>query len=119
MATPAKRLFRPPRPLTGQPDWSTSRPIYRPRQPTATPLYPVVQHHLETFVAQAAESDPLGYGVPAWVEKDFRAYLRCGILAHGFARARCDDCGHERLIAFSCKGRGICPSCNTRRMAEV
>jgi len=30
----------------------------------------VVQHHLETFLAQAAEADPLGYGVPSWVEKD-------------------------------------------------
>jgi hypothetical protein len=79
----------------------------------------VVQHHLETFLTQAAEADPGGYGVPSWVEKDFRAYLQCGILGHGFARARCEDCGHERLIPFSCKGRGICPSCNTRRMAEV
>ena len=61
----------------------------------------------------------MGYGVPSWVEKDLRAYLRCGILAHGFARVRCDDCGHERLLAFSCAGRGVCPSCNTRRMAEV
>ena len=95
MATPAKRLFRPPVRPAGRPDWATSRPTYRPRQPTATPLYPVVQHHLETFVAQAAESDPLGYGIPAWVERNFRAYLRCGILAHGFARARCGDCGHE------------------------
>jgi hypothetical protein len=77
----------------------------------------VVQHHLETFLAQAAHADPMGYGLPTWVEKDFRAYLRCGVLAHGVARARCEDCGHERLIAFSCKGRGICPSCNTRRMA--
>ena len=34
-------------------------------------------------------------------------------------RARCEDCGHERLIPFSCKGRGICPSCNARRMCEV
>lgn len=50
--------------------------------------------------------------VPGWVEHDFRAYLRCGILAHGFARARCPDCGHERLVAFSCKGRGACPCCN-------
>lgn len=25
----------------------------------------------------------------------------------------------ERLIAFSCRGRGVCPSCNTRRMVEV
>lgn len=119
MATPAKRLFRPPMRPTRQPDWATSRPTYRPRRPTATPLYPVVQHHIETFLTQAAESDPLAYGVPVWVERDFRAYLRCGILAYGFARARCGDCGHERLIAFSCRGRGVCPSCNARRMAEV
>ena len=95
------------------------RPSTDPRRPTATLLYPVVQHHLEAFLAQAAETDPMGYGVPSWVERDFRAYLRCGILAHGFARARCEDCGHERLIPFSCKGRAICPSCNSRRMAEV
>jgi len=88
MATAAKRLFRPPHPPARPPEWAGSRPTYRPRRPTATPLYPVVQHHLETFLAQAADSDPMGYGVPTWVEKDFRAYLRCGILAHGFARAR-------------------------------
>ena len=93
--------------------------VYRARRPTATPLYPVVQHHLETFLATAQETDPQGYGVPVWVERDFRAYLRCGILAHGFARVRCLDCGHERLVPFSCKARGACPSCNARRMAEV
>jgi hypothetical protein len=88
----------------------------RPR-PTTTPLYPIVQHHLETFLARAAEADPWGAGVAGWVEEDFRAYLRCGILAHGFARIRCDDCAAERLVAFSCKGRGVCPSCNARRIA--
>jgi len=118
MATPVRRLFRPPS-SPARPTRPATSPTYRPRRPTATPLYPVVQHHLKTFLARAAEADPLGNGVPWWVEKDFRAYLRCGILAHGFARARCEDCGHERLIPFSCKGRGICPSCNTRRMAEL
>jgi hypothetical protein len=118
MATPVRRLFRPP-PSPARPSRPAVSPTYRPRRPTATPLYPVVQHHLETFLARAAEADPLGNGVPWWVERDFRAYLRCGILAHGFARVRCEDCGHERLIPFSCKGRGICPSCNTRRMAEL
>jgi hypothetical protein len=93
--------------------------VYRPRRPTETPLYPVVQHHLETFLAEAQSADPMGWGVPRWVERDFRSYLRCGILAHGFARVRCTDCGHDRLLAFSCKGRGVCPSCNARRMAEV
>jgi hypothetical protein len=93
--------------------------VYRRRDPTATPLYPLVQHHLETFLADATAADPDGAGVPQWVEEDFRAYLRCGILAHGFARIRCDACAAERLVAFSCKGRGVCPSCNARRMVEV
>ena len=33
--------------------------------------------------------------------------------------ARCDDCGQDYFVAFSCKGRGVCPSCNTRRMVET
>ena len=33
-------------------------------------------------------------------------------------RSRCAGCGHEKLVAFSCKRRGICPSCGARRMAE-
>jgi hypothetical protein len=105
---------------TTTPAWrSFPGTAYRPRRPTQTPLYQVVQHHLETFLARSSESDPTGYGLPEWVERDFRGYLECGILAHGFARARCEDRGHERLIPFSCKGRGICPSCNARRMCEV
>ncbi|MBA4157970.1 MAG: transposase zinc-binding domain-containing protein [Gemmatimonadetes bacterium] len=78
-----------------------------------------MQHHLESFLADAAAADPDGEGVPNWVADDFRAYLRCGILAHGFARIRCDACAAEHLVAFSCKGRGACPSCNARRMVEV
>ena len=46
-------------------------------------------------------------------------YLECGIFAYGFALARCGDGGHDFLVAFSCKGRGVCPSCNTRRMAQT
>ena len=30
-----------------------------------------------------------------------------------------DDCGHDYFVAYSCKGRGVCPSCNTRRMVEA
>ena len=53
------------------------------------------------------------------MEKVLRKYLECDIFAHGFARARCDDCGHDYLVAFSCKGRSVCPSCNTRCMAQA
>ena len=54
--------------------------------------------------------------VPAHVQCELSAYLECGILAHGFARARCPDCTAEFLVAFSRKGRGVCPSCTTKRM---
>ncbi len=33
-------------------------------------------------------------------------------------RIRCPECGHERLLAFSCKCRGFCPSCQARRAEE-
>jgi len=49
------------------------------------------------------------------VERDFARYLECGVLAHGFARVRCESCKDELLVAFPCKGRGMCPSCNVKR----
>ena len=49
----------------------------------------------------------------------FRKYLECGILAHGFARVWCEDCAHDYLLAFSCQGRAVCPSCNARRMEQT
>ena len=53
------------------------------------------------------------------MEREFRRYLECGILAQGFARARCEECGHDFLVAFSCKGRGVCPSCNAQPMVPT
>ena len=50
-----------------------------------------------------------------YVERDFTRYLECGVLAHGFARVLCESCKDELLGAFSCKGRGVCPSCNAKR----
>ena len=72
---------------------------------------------LEAFVAQ--RRGPEGDGLPAYVEGELRRYLACGILAHGFTRVRCAGCKAERLVAFSCKGRGVCPSCGARRMSDT
>ncbi|WP_425304072.1 transposase zinc-binding domain-containing protein [Brumicola pallidula] len=44
--------------------------------------------------------------------------MRCGRSEYGFLRVVCGDCKHEKLVAFSCKRRGFCPSCGARRMAE-
>ena len=92
-------------------------PKYRPRRPGDSALYQVIETHLETFLAHTA-GDAESSGVPVFVKREFEAYLRCGILAHGFARVRCEGCAFERLVPFSCKGRAFCPSCGGRRMTE-
>ena len=90
---------------------------YVPRAAADTVLDGLVHEHLETFLAtSAARTD--GMGLPHFIEREFRAFLRCGVLAHGFARVRCDGCAFERLVPFSCKTRAVCPSCGGRRMAE-
>lgn len=105
MATQARTAPRKPR-------WTTSpsRPTpggphpqpYRRRRPETTTLHRIVRENLETYLALANESDPMGDGVPDHVEKEFRSYLTCGILAHGFARARCATCGYDFLVALAC-----------------
>ena len=37
--------------------------------------------------------------------------LDCGDLKKGFARVWCPKCRHELFVAFSCRGRCVCPSC--------
>ena len=90
---------------------------YERRRPEETILYQLVQENLETSLAQVEAER--GSGLPEFVKAEFDAFLTCGILAHGFLRLRCSECGHEKLVAFSCKRRGFCPSCGARRMAET
>jgi hypothetical protein len=90
---------------------------YERHRPEQTTLYRLVQQHAATFFAQA--EDAAGADLPQFVKDEFDAFLECGILAHGFLRLHCGDCGHDKLLAFSCKRRGFCPSCGARRMAQT
>ncbi len=90
---------------------------YERRRPEETILYQLVQEHVETFFAQVETET--GSRLPDFVKDEFEAFLECGVLAHGFLRLRCDDCVHEKLVAFSCKRRGFCPACGARRMTET
>ena len=56
---------------------------------------------------------------PHFVAREFDNFLRCGCLEHGFIRLYCQNCRLDRLVPFSCKGRGFCPSCGARRMAAA
>jgi hypothetical protein len=97
--------------------------LYNPRHPERTLLYTTVADHFETWHALASAGQFDGQGdhhtPKPYVRQAFRKYLECGIFVYGCARCKCDDCAHDYFVAFSCKARGVCPSCNTRRMAEA
>ena len=92
---------------------------YKRREPERTLLHAIVREHLKSFLAEAAQHSDTGSGLPRFVAAEFERYLVCGVLANGFARVRCTSCGDELLVAFSCKGRGFCPSCTTGRMQST
>jgi len=91
---------------------------YRPRRASSSPLLALVREHGEAAERAWGERFEERYG--PWRGHWRRAldgFRACGDLACGFARVRC-ECGHERLLPFSCKKRGLCPSCQARRRAE-
>jgi hypothetical protein len=57
--------------------------------------------------------------VPTHARKELEGYLDSGLLCRGFARLHCGACGESRLVAFSCKGCGFCPSCMGRRICAT
>lgn len=89
---------------------------YRPRTPEKTVLYELIEENFPAFINELSAKDK---NLPAYVEEEFKAFLDCGQLKNGFARLKCSDCGHEKLLALSCKRRGFCPSCCGRRMNEA
>jgi hypothetical protein len=93
-------------------------PCYERHRPEDTVLYRTLERHLEPFLACASDQGG-GDGLPAFVTRELRANLRCGRLEHGCVHVRCEQCGDEMVVAFSCKGRGFCPSCGGRRMSEL
>jgi hypothetical protein len=82
------------------------------REPERTLLYALVRENLETLLEEHRE-------LPRFVRLEFEKYLDCGILGNGFARVHCAQCGADQFVAFSCKRRGFCPSCNARRMHDT
>ena len=93
--------------------------VYRPRNPQGSDYYRCVEDYFEDFVRIYDDHFSRQYGVwRAYLEKVIYRYLDCGDLHNGFARVKCKDCGHEYLLAFSCKRRHFCPSCHQKRVVE-
>jgi len=90
--------------------------IYCQRHPERTVLYRVLFHYFETFLQEYENRFEKEYGyLRPIVREVVDKYLDCGNPKCGFARIRCPDCGMERLVMFSCKTRGFCPSCHAKR----
>jgi hypothetical protein len=82
---------------------------YRPRNPRRSPLWQCAKRHLGELrtsgrIRRAVERNVL------------ERFLDCGDPHQGFARIRCPGCGHDLLLAFSCKTRYFCPSCHQKRV---
>jgi len=88
---------------------STSKPpgdfAYQRHNPEETDLYKIIEQNLPPFQSHLSNAD---ISLPSFVHDEFRSYLRCGLLEHGFLRVKCNGCRFEHLVAFSCKLRGFC-----------
>ena len=91
---------------------------YARRIPESTPLYQVVsagRDKLERYWEILFERD---YGALRFeVLQALDQFLECGVLVHGCAKIECTNpkCTHREALAFSCKRRCLCPSCDGKR----
>ena len=93
---------------------------YLARNPRATPLYRLFEHHFEEVRGQWEDRFERRYGFwRGFVDEQVLRYLDCGLFENGFARIQCPDCAEEFLLAFSCKTRELCPSCAAKRSAAT
>ena len=93
--------------------------IYCQRHPERTVLYRVMFHYFEQFLHEYENQFERLHGYLRPIVKEVvDKYLDCGNPKCGFARIKCSDCGREKLLMFSCKVRGFCPSCHAKRREE-
>ena len=72
--------------------------VYHRHRPEESTLYKLVQENWLTFQRQVELET--GRTLPEFVTKEFEEYLRCGILAHGFLRLRCEGCQTGKLTEW-------------------
>jgi hypothetical protein len=95
-------------------------PVYRPRQPRASPLWQLLDRHFDQFhrVYDDRYQKRFGFWRPV-IARTVEKFLACGDLHEGFARVRCPRCRYEFFVAFSCRRRCLCPSCHQKRALLV
>jgi ribosomal protein S27E len=93
--------------------------MYQPRKPQESQYHQCVEDHFERLEQVYDEIFARQYRFfRPYVRQVIYRYLDCGILHNGFARVKCRGCGHEYLLASSCKRRHFCPSCLEKRVVQ-
>ena len=90
--------------------------FYRPRDHESSPFFIVLCDHFDEFERVYPEKFQAKYGF--WrpiIRTSIDKFRKCGDLKEGFARVRCPDCQTEFFVAFSCRQRACCPSCDQKR----
>ena len=93
--------------------------LYRARDKATGPLQRVVLDHLEEFSACLRRPQDRRPQPPVSVLEHLQRYIECGIARFGVMRFRCPKCGEDLFVAFSCKIRGLCPSCDAKRATII
>lgn len=92
---------------------------YRARDSVRTPLNRIVLDNLLEFKERLKEpSSPRPRPHPSIINA-LEKFSECGVMRYGAVRYLCPGCGHDVFVAFSCKRRGICPSCDAKRSAII
>ena len=90
--------------------------VYKRRHPERTDYYRIIDSRFEGLEAIWPECFEQKYGyLRKEVVRAIYAFLDCGIPENGVARVFCDGCGRDYFVPFSCRVRGACPSCSTKR----
>jgi len=93
--------------------------FYYQRHPERTVLYRVLFYYFDRFLHEYENQFEKHFGyLRSIIQEVAEKYLECGNPMNGFARIKCSDCGKEKLLMFSCKTRGFCPSCHAKRREE-
>ena len=91
--------------------------VYEPRNTRASSLYQLVEDYFEEFERVYDDRYQQQYG--RWrpvIGEVMRKFLECGDLHRGFARLACYGCRYQAILAYSCKCRLFCPSCQQKRI---
>jgi hypothetical protein len=89
---------------------------YHPRHPERSAFYQLFETHDDSYVrAHEERFEPRSGPLRPVVVRSVEEFLSCGRLQGGFARIRCTKCHAEHLLAYSCRTRNFCSSCQAKR----